>query len=66
MGLVMRIQGKADKVFAAIRNICQKQAYMTLEEAGKRGLLDPRLQHTVSYQIGRFPRVDLAEGIENN
>ena len=66
MELLIKIQGKADKVFAAIRNICQRQSYMTLEEAGKKGLLDPRLQHTVYYKIGKFPQVDLTNGIENN
>jgi hypothetical protein len=66
MTLALRIQGRADRVFNAIKNICQRHAHMTLAEAGQRGLLDSRLQHTVEYQIGKFPRVDISSGVENN
>ncbi len=63
---LMRIQGKADRVFEAIKNICQGHPRMTLAEAGRKGLLEPKLQHTVPYRLGRFPEVKLDSGIEKN
>ncbi len=63
---LLRIQGKADKVFETIRNICQRHPHMTLAEAGRKGLLDSRLQPTVPYEPGRYPEVRLEIGIENN
>jgi hypothetical protein len=63
---LMRVQGKADKVFEAIRNICLGHPRMTLLEAGRRGLLDAKLQHTVLYRVGSYPEVRLDSGIERN
>jgi hypothetical protein len=63
---LMRIQGRADKVFEAIKNICQRHPYMTLEEAKRKGLLEPRLQNTVPYELEKFPEVKLDIGIEDN
>ena len=66
MERLMRIQGKANRVFDTIKNICQRHPYMTLGEAAKNGLLGPRLQPTVPYKPGEFPEVILDSGIENN
>ena len=63
---LVRIQGRADKVFDAIKNICQRHPYMTLAEAGRKGLLDPKLQNTVPYELKKFPEVRLNSGIEDN
>lgn len=63
---LMRIQGKADRVFEAIRNICLKHPAMTLAQAGQMGLLGARLQNTVPYEIGKYPEVTLEIGIEDN
>jgi hypothetical protein len=63
---LIRIQGSADRVFEAIRNVCGRRPYLTLQEAGEKGLLDPRLQRTVPYRPGKFPEVRLEIGIENN
>jgi hypothetical protein len=62
----MRIEGKADKVFNIIKNICQLNPNMTLVEAGKKGLLEPKLQNTIPYELGKFPQVILDYGIEYN
>ncbi len=64
--MLMRIQGRADKVFSAIENICRRNPNMTLAEAGKKGLLRPKLHHTEPYVLGKFPAVILDNGIENN
>jgi hypothetical protein len=66
MGRLIKIEGKAAKVFSIIKTICQRNPHMTLEEAGKKGLLDPDLQRTVPYIAGKFPEVNLNSGIENN
>jgi hypothetical protein len=66
MTLIMRIEGGANKVFEAIKNISQKNPYMTLEEAGRKGLLEPRIQHTALYEVGKFPETWLNNGTENN
>lgn len=63
---LVRIQGRADKVFEAIKNICQRHPYMTLGEAGRKGLLEPKLQHTVPYELEKYPEVRLDIGIEDN
>lgn len=66
MAIVMRIEGRADKVFNIIKNICKRYPYMTLAEAGKKGLLEPKLQHTAPYELGKFPAVIVGSGIEDN
>lgn len=66
MKLVMRIEGRADKVFSLIKEICRRHPYMTLEEAGQKGLLEPKLQHTAPYEMGKYPAVILGSGIEDN
>jgi hypothetical protein len=66
MGCLMRIEGKAAKVFDIIKNICQRNPYMTLEEAGRKGLLEPNLQRTLPYEMGKFPEVNLDNEISNN
>ncbi len=66
MQRLIRIEGKADKVFNIIKNICQRNPHMTLAEAGQKGLLEPKLQQTAPYEIGKFPAVTLDSGIENN
>ncbi len=66
MKLVMRIEGRADKVFSIIKNICKSHPYMTLAEAGQKGLLEPKLQHTAPYEPGKFPAIKLDSGIEDN
>jgi hypothetical protein len=66
MKRLMRIEGKADKVFNIIKNICQASPNMTLAEAGKKGLLDPKLQNTMPYKLDKFPRVILDNGVEYN
>jgi hypothetical protein len=63
---LMRIQGRADKVFEVIKSICQRHPSMTLAEAGRKGLLQAKLQNTVPFEIGKFPEVSLDIGIENN
>jgi hypothetical protein len=63
---LMRIQGRADKVFEAIMNICRRHPSMTLAQAAQKGLLQPKLQNTVRYEIGKFPEVKLDTGVENN
>jgi hypothetical protein len=66
MAQVVRIQGKAEKVFDAVKNICRRHPYMTLAEAGHKGLLEPKLLRTVPYELGKFPEVKLNSGIEDN
>jgi hypothetical protein len=63
---LMRIEGRAARVFGIIKSICQRNPYMTLEEAGKKGLLQPDLQRTLPYEIGKFPEVNLDNEIGNN
>jgi hypothetical protein len=63
---LMAMQGRANKVFDAIKNICLKHPYMTLAEAGRKGLLEPKLQNTVPYELGKFPEVRLESGPEDN
>ncbi len=66
MKLLMRIEGRADKVFSIIKNICEKHPYMTPAEAGQKGLLEPKLQHTAPYELDKFPAIKLDSGIEDN
>ena len=62
----MRIYGKANEVFKAIKNISQRSPDMTLKEALQRGLLLPNLKRTESFEIGKYPYVYLNEGYEKN
>jgi hypothetical protein len=66
MKRILRIEGSASKVFDAIRNISRIYPHLTLEEAGEKGLLEPRIQHTVPYEPGKFPEVWLDNETENN
>ncbi len=66
MKLIMRIEGRADKVFSIIENICKRHPHMTLAEAGQKGLLEPKLQHTALYELGKFPAIWIDCGIEDN
>ena len=66
MKRILRIEGNAKGVFEAIRNISQRHPYLTLEEAGEQGLLESRVQHTVPYEIGKFPAVWLDNETESN
>ncbi len=49
-----------------IKNISRRQPQMTLVEAGRKGLLDSKVQHTIPYELGKFPEVWLDNEIENN
>jgi len=60
------IQGRAERVFDAIKNIRLRHPSMTSAQAAQKGLLQPRLQNTVPYEIGKFPEVKLDIGTENN
>lgn len=66
MARLMRIEGRADKVFNIIKNICETSPYVTLAEAEKNGLLEPDLQNTKPYKMNKFPQVFLGSGIEYN
>jgi hypothetical protein len=66
MVLVMQIGGKAEKVFSIIKNLCKRRPYLTSAEAGQKGLLEPKLQHTAPYELGKFPSVILDTGVEDN
>ncbi len=66
MKSLISIEGNANTVFKIIKSICQKHPYMTLAEAGRKGLLEPKIQHTLPYELGKFPEVLLNNGIENN
>ncbi len=66
MKRILRIEGSATKVFEVIKNISQKHPYMTLIEAGQKGLLEPKIQNTMPYELDKFPEVRLNNGIENN
>lgn len=66
MARLMRIEGRADKVFNSIKTICETSPHVTLAEAEKNGLLEPNLQNTKPYKINKFPRVILSSGIEYN
>jgi hypothetical protein len=66
MKRVMKIEGSANKVFEVIKNISQRHPYMTIEEAGEKGLLEPKIQHTLPYELGKFPQVWLYNETENN
>ncbi len=66
MKRILRIEGSASKVFEVIKNISQRHPYMTLTEAGQKGLLEPKIQNTILYELGKFPAVRLNNGIENN
>jgi hypothetical protein len=63
---LMRIQGRSDCVFDAIKNICRRHPYMTLAEVGQKGLFEPKLQNTVLYELEKFPEVRLDTEIEDN
>ncbi len=63
---ILRIEGKVNKVFNIFKNISQKHPYMTLEEAGQKGLLETKIQYTMPYELGKFPEVWLDNEVENN
>jgi hypothetical protein len=63
---LVSIQGRPDEVFDAIKDICQRHPYMTLVEAGQKGLSEPKLQNTVPYELEKFLEVRLDSGIEDN
>ena len=62
----MRICGKANEVFKAIKHISQRSPDMTLKEALQRGLLSPDLQYTKTFEIGKYPSVYINEEYEKN
>ena len=62
----MRIEGRADKVFNIIKNICQTSPCVTLAEVEKKGLLKPNLQNTKPYKMNKFPQVILGSGRDYN
>ena len=66
MARLMRIEGRADKVFNIIKNICQTSPNVTLAEVENNGLLEPNLQSTKPYKMNKFPHVILGNGIEYN
>ena len=63
---ILRIEGTASKVFNIFKDISQKYPHMTLAEAGQKGLLESKLQHTIPYELGKFPEVWLDNETENN
>jgi len=65
MRSILRIEGRASKVFDIINNISQRHPHLTLEEAGQKGLLEPRLQHTMRYELGKIPAVWLNNEMVN-
>ena len=66
MARLMRIEDRADKVFNIIKKICETSPYVTLAEAEKNGLLEPKLENTMPYKMSKFPKVILGSGIEYN
>jgi hypothetical protein len=66
MARILGIEGRANKVFDIIKNIGQRNPHMTLAEAGQKGLLENKLQHSIPYELGKFPEVWLDNGIKNN
>jgi hypothetical protein len=66
MTLIIKIEGRALKVFDIIKNISQKHPNMTLAEAGQKGLLETNLQYSMPYEPGIFPEVWLNNKTENN
>jgi hypothetical protein len=66
MQRIFRVEGRASKVFDVIKNISRRNPYMTIAEAGRKGLLESNIQHTLQYEFGKFPEVRLDIGIENN
>ena len=66
MPRIFRVEGKANKVFDVIKKISRRNPYMTITEAGRKGLLESEIQHTVEYELGKYPEVRLDIGIENN
>lgn len=66
MKRILRIEGSANKVFDTIKNISRRHPHMTLVEAGQEGILNPRIQYTIPYELGKFPEVRLNKGTENN
>ena len=63
---IFRIEGRAKDVFNIIMNIGQRNPHMTIEEAGRRGLLEANIQDTIPYKLEKLPGVSLGNGIENN
>jgi hypothetical protein len=62
----MRIYGKANEVFKAIKNISEISPDMTLKEALQRGLWSPNLKYTRALEIGKYPYVYLNEEYKKN
>ena len=63
---IIRIEGNAKKVFDIFKKISQKYPHMTLAEAGQKGLLESKIQHTTPYELGKFPEVWLDNETGNN
>jgi hypothetical protein len=66
MERLMRIEGRADKVFNIIKKICQTSPYVTLAEIEKTGHLEPNLQNSKPYKMNKFPKVILGTRIGYN
>ena len=66
MKRILRIEGTANRVFDVISNISHRHPHLTLEEAGQKGLLEPKLQHTIPFELDKFPEVWLDNEIANN
>jgi hypothetical protein len=66
MPRIFRVEGRANKVFDVIKKISRRNPHMTISEAGRKGLLESEIQHTIKYELGKFPEVRLDIGIENN
>ena len=66
MSRIFRVEGRANKVFDVIKKISWRNPHMTIAEAGRKGLLESEIQHTIKYELGKFPEVRLDIGIENN
>jgi hypothetical protein len=62
----VRIYGKANEVFEAIKNISAINPDMTLKEASQRGLWSHNLKYTRTFEIGKYPHVYLNEGYTKN
>ena len=66
MKQILKIEGKVNTVFNILKNISGKHPYMTLAEAGQKGLLESKIQYTLPYELGKFPEVWLDNEVENN
>lgn len=66
MKYILRIEGKAHRVFNILKNMSQQHPHVTLAEVGQKGLLKSEIQHTIPYEFGKFPEVWLDNDTENN